>query len=158
LVNNYSRRPDVVLAEMALAQCHNAQSSAEPAHAETAQLIFARLLDRFDAPREVRIEAGYNLGALLARRGKTAEAKAVWWRDVIEQFLLKDETVLQDAKSPYWLARTLRDLGDLQEKLGQVEEAKATYRLILEKRLAYGEAVARARLEFFGVSTGKSGQ
>ena len=94
--------------------------------------------------------------ALLARRGKTNEAAAVWWRDVIDQFLLKETKAIEgDAKRPYWLARTLLDLGDLQEKLGRLEEAKASYRLVLEKKLPYGGAVARARLEQFGVNAAK---
>ena len=152
LVNRYPKRPDVVLAQLALAECHNAQSSTDPSAADRAQLIFEQLRDRVDAPLDVRVEAGYNLGALLARRGKTEEAAKVWWRDVITPFLI-DEThpLEQNAKRPYWLARTLLDLGELQEKRGRYDEAKEAFQIILRKQLPFGAGVARARLQQLGV-------
>ncbi|MSU64882.1 MAG: tetratricopeptide repeat protein [Opitutus sp.] len=152
LVNKYSQRPDVVLAQLALAESHNAQSSADPAHAEIAQLKFEELRDRVDAPADVRVEAGWNLGALLVRRGQPAKALDVWWRDVITPFLLEDRQPIEfAAKRPYWLARTLLDLGALLEQQEKLEEAKRVYLLLLEKKLGHGEAVAKARLERFGV-------
>lgn len=162
LVNKYSRRPDVVLAQLALAECRNAQSSVDPgdrSHAAAAQLIFGQLRDRVDAPRDVRVEAGYNLGLLLAREGKSEEAAKVWWNDVVAPFLIEETKPMEPlAKRPYWLARTLCELGDLQEKRGRFEEAKAAYVLLLERRLPYGEAIARARLQQLGVPQPKAGQ
>jgi TolA-binding protein len=163
LVNRYPRRPDVVLAQLALADCHNVQSSGEdPAHAthaDTAQLLFEQLRDRVDAPADVRVEAGYKLGALLARRGKKDQAARVWWTDVVSPFLIdQPKRFEREAKRPYWLARTLCDLGDLQEKSGRLEEAKSAYLLVLEKRLPFGEAIARARLQQLGVRPAKSGE
>ncbi len=154
LVIKYSRRPDVVLARLALAETHNALSSpADPSHADTAQKIFEQLHDQADAPDDVRVEAGYNLGKLLERRGKLTEAGKIWWQDVIEIFLKKPFE--PGAKRPYWLARTLRDLGELAEKQGRFDEAKRAYQLILERRLPYAEAVARSRLEQLGVPVAK---
>ncbi len=150
LVNRYARRPDVVYAQLALAKCRNAQSAADPdrAHTNAARLLFEQLRDRFDAPVDVRVEAGYNLGAILLREGRTAEAALVWWRDVIEAFPLDASRPLgRDAKRPYWLARTLCDLGDAQEKLGRTEEARRAYELVLEWKLPFGEEVARSRLQ-----------
>jgi hypothetical protein len=46
----------------------------------------------------------------------------------------------------------------LQEKRGRLEEAKAAYLLVLERRLPFGEAIARARLQQFGVPAPKTGQ
>ena len=155
LVNRYPTRPDVVLAQLGLAACHNAQSSTDPsgAHAESARLIFEQLRDRVDAPRDVRVEAGYNLGALLARRGKGDEAAKVWWKDVVAPFLLEETQPLEaDAKRPYWLARTLLDLGELLEQKTRFEEAKEAYLLLLKKQLPYGETLARARLRQLGVT------
>ena len=76
----------------------------------------------------------------------------VWSRDVVLPFLEKEPKPFEpDAKRPYWLARTLREMGDLLEKLGRLDEAKKAYQLLLDKRLPYGEAIARTRLEQLGV-------
>ncbi|MEX2043833.1 MAG: tetratricopeptide repeat protein, partial [Opitutus sp.] len=153
LVNTYPQRPDVVYAQLALAECHNAQSSSDPAHVEIAQSKFGELRDRVDAPLDVRVEAGYNLGALLARRGKPDEAAKVWWRDVVGAFLIDDNrTIEPEAKRRYWLARTLLSLGELLEQQGKLEEAKDAYKVLREKRLGYGEDLAKAGLQRLGVS------
>lgn len=165
LVNNYAQRPDVVLAQLALADCHNIQSTpppgspGDPSHADQAQLLFEQLRDRVDAPRDVRVEAGFKLGALLARRGRLDEAAKVWWSDVVAPFLVDDPKPAEpDAKRPYWLARTLTELGDLQEKRGRFEEAKRAYLILLEKQLPYGGTIARSRLEQMGVPVARPGQ
>lgn len=157
LVNTYSQRRDVVLAQLALADCHSVQASpppgtpGDPVHADTAQRLYEQLRDRVDAPRDVQVEAGFKLGALLLRRGKLEEAAKVWWSDVVYPFLKNDpKPVEPEAKRPYWLGRTLCDLGELQEKRGRFEEARAAYALVLEKRLPFGET-ARARLQQLGV-------
>jgi cellulose synthase operon protein C len=162
LINRYPQRPDIVLAQLALADCFSVQSSPDDlsnsnSQADAAKLIYEQLLDRVDAPRDVRVEAGYKLGALFVRRGRVEEAVKVWWTDVIEQFLIKEKRVTEpDAKRPYWLARTLCELGDLQEKRGNLEDAKAAYRLVLEARLPFGEPIAKARLQQFGVPAAKA--
>jgi cellulose synthase operon protein C len=156
LVNRYPQRRDIVLAQLALAECHNAQSAADPTqtHANIARLKFEELRDRFDAPPDVRVEAGYNLGALLARRGKPDEAAKVWWLDVITPFLLEETRALPpDAKRRYWLARTLLELGALHEQQGKFEEAKTAYELVLRKQIGHGHAMARNALERLGVPT-----
>ena len=157
LINRYPRRPDVVMAQLALAATYSARAAAAgtaPAgrsYADSAQLIYEQLRDRVDAPRDVRVEAGYNLGLLLARRGRGEEAILVWSRDVVTPFLREEVRPFEsDAKRPYFLARTLRDLGDLLEKLGRIDEAREAYRLLLDKRLPVGESVARARLAQLG--------
>ncbi len=159
LINRYPRRPDVVLAQLALAATFSARFSsadggaAGRSHADSAQLIYEQLRDRVDAPRDVRVEAGYNLGLLLARRGRPEEAVLVWSRDVVVPFLREDARPFEpDAKRPYFLARTLRDLGDLLEKLGRLDEAREAYRLLLDKRLPTGESVARSRLQQLGAN------
>ncbi|MGH7957223.1 MAG: hypothetical protein ACREH8_09440, partial [Opitutaceae bacterium] len=168
LINEYPQRPDVVLAQLALADCYSVQSSPdEPSQtnpnatstADAAQFIYEQLRDRVDAPRDVQVEAGYKLGALLVRRGRLDQAAKVWWSDVVMPFLVEEtKPVGPDAKRPYWLARTLCELGDLQEKRGKREEAKAAYLLVLEKRLPFGEPIAKARLQQFGVTAPRAGQ
>ncbi len=68
LVNNPASSPnsDTILAQLALAECHNAQSSGSPSHADSAKRIFEDLVERVDAPADVRVEAGFNLGVILA--------------------------------------------------------------------------------------------
>ena len=151
LVNRYPRRPDVVFAQLALAETINAQSSTDPANAEVAQLKFEEVRDRVDAPADVRVEAGYNLGALLRRRGKFDEAAKVWWSDVVQAFLEKEaKPFLPADKRPYWYGRTLWELGNLYEQQEKFEDARRVYRLLIDKQLSYGENLARAALRRLG--------
>lgn len=156
LVNNpkYAQRPDVVVAKLRLAECHNARSSTDPSgsHADLAQSMFEELLYRVTAPADVRIEAGYNLGKLLERRGQLDKARDVWWRDVIAPFLVDaPEAPPPGAKRPYWLARTLLDLGALLVQRGALDDARRVYGMLRDGKLGYGEAIAIERLQQLGV-------
>jgi hypothetical protein len=160
--NKFSQRADVVYAQLALAECHNALSAADKEsheHADAAQRLFEQLRDRFDAPLDVRVEAGYNLGKILERRGKLSEAAKVWWVDVIKPFLIDDPNPMEHgAKRPWWLARTLAEVGEVLQRLDRIDEATVAYQTLLKSGLPNGEAVARARLQQLGVPVGKSGQ
>ncbi|HUR56676.1 MAG TPA: tetratricopeptide repeat protein [Opitutaceae bacterium] len=160
LVNKFPRRPDVVYAQLALAQTLNAQSAADAKgkqvgnNAALARLKFEELRDRVDAPPDVRVEAGYNLGKLLEREGKAEEAMVVWWGVVKDRALKTGAGEMEHtAKRPYWLALTLLDLGELQEQQLKVEEAKVSYLLLLRRKLGHGESIARKALERLGVPT-----
>lgn len=151
LVNNYSQRPDIALAQLALAECHNAQSASEPSHIESAQVLFEHVRDRVDAPLDARVEAGFNLGYLHARSGAAAKAEEVWWRDVVGEFLLKENIAAQlGDRGRYWMARTLLELGALYEQQEKLEQAKESWLLILRMQLP-GEALAKSRLARFGL-------
>jgi len=161
LENKFPRHRDVVRAQLALAKCLNAQSSGNPSYLAIAQAKFEQLRDRVDAWPEVRVEAGYNLGELLARRDSPDKAIEVWWRDVVQQFLLNDAALkarLLDGpggtNARYWLARTLVRTGDLLEQQGKLEDAKRAWSLMLEAKLGF-ESLARARLARFGVPEAK---
>jgi cellulose synthase operon protein C len=155
LVNKYPQREDVALAQLALAECHNAQSTSEPSHAESALVLFEHVRDRIDAPLDARVEAGYNLGRLQARLGRPAKAEAVWWRDVVTAFLLDEAAAPQlGQKGRYWMTRTLLELGALYEQQEKLEQAKEAWLLILKTKLP-GEALARARLARFGLPEAK---
>lgn len=153
LVNKYPHRRDVVLAQLALAETHNAQSVNEPAHAESALVLFEHVRDRVDAPLDARVEAGFNIGHLRARRGETAKAQEVWWTEVVNAFLLNETQAgrLGD-KGRYWMTRTLIELGGLFEQDGKLEQAKEAWLLILRAKLGYGETLARARLARFNLA------
>jgi len=152
LVNTFATSPDVVLAQLALAACHNAQAASDPAHTESALVLLEHLRDRVDAPVPVRVEAGYNLGTVLKQRGELEKAAVVWWRDVVSAFLLDPKLSAQlGAKGPYWMARTLLEFGSLREQQGKLEEAKEAWLLILKEKLP-GESQAKARLATYGVN------
>lgn len=157
LVNNYSRRPDLVLAQLALADCYHAQSVTEPSRADQAQQIYEQLRDRVDAPADVRVEAGYKIGYLLReRRGQPARAADVWWKDVIGPFLKDNAQPFAEAdKRPYWLARTLLELGEVYEELERIGEAQNAYQLIIQAKLGSAESVARQALKRLGAGEGK---
>ena len=170
LVNNFSQHKDVMLAQLALAECHYAQAAGDPAHIESATVLFEHLRDRIDAPVDVRVEAGFNLGYLYVRRSaaarekgdsvheqeNAARAQEVWWKDVVYEFLVKDPELAAQlgAKGRYWMARTLVELGALFEQQEKLEQAKEAWLLILKARLP-GEDLAKARLARFNLPVTK---
>ncbi len=151
LVNNFAQHQDIVLAQLALAECHNAQSSSDGNHAERAITLFEHLRDRVDAPVDARVEAGFNLGYLLVRRGESGRAEAVWWRDVVTAFLLDEKQSAQlGAKGRFWMTKTLLELGALYEQQAKLDQARDAWGLILKAKLP-GETLAKARLARFNV-------
>jgi len=149
LLNNFSQHQDVVLAQLALAECHNAQSATDEAHVESARILFEHLLYRVDAPIDVRVEAGFNLGFLLERRENPEQALGVWWGEVVTAFLLDPANAADlGPRGRYWMARTLLEIGKLHENQGRFDEARVAWQLILKTNLP-GAALARARLDRF---------
>lgn len=164
LVNNFAKHPDILYAYLALAAAHNAQASVDPAapgqlgsHAEAALAIYERLVDQADAGPDVRIEAGYNLGLLLMRRGSAesrSRAQLVWWQQVVTPFLLDEGRAAQLAGGGrYFMSRTLLGLGELLEAQSKLEQAREAYMLIVQYHLP-GEGIARGKLARFGVKNG----
>ena len=156
LVNKFPHHGDVIYARLRLAETHNAQGGKSDAHRAAAEAQFEQLLAGVEAPVDVRVEAGYNLGLLLARKGDTKKAIAVWWGDVVQPFLL-DETANKGqlgATGRQWMTRTLIDVGDLFEKQEKLEEAQRAWQLILETKLP-NDSLARARLRRFGAPEAK---
>lgn len=156
LLNKPASQENLILAQLALAACHNAQSSGDASHFNSARTLFEHLRDRVDASVDVRVEAGYNLGELWVRRENRAKALEVWWQDVVDTFLVdgKRATELQ-AKGRYWMARTLYRLGEVFEQQERLEEAKEAWRLLLKSKLGWGETLAKAKLARFGVPEAK---
>jgi tetratricopeptide (TPR) repeat protein len=139
---------NTILAQLALAECHNAQSADSPSHADSAQRMFQDLIDRVNAPDDVRVEAGYNLGVILARTNRD-KAQAVWWNDVVDAFLVKPGGPRDlGPRGRWWVARTLLDVGALYEQQGRLEEAKRAWMLLIDSGLP-GDALARQRLARF---------
>jgi len=156
LVNNpaFARNPDAILAQLALAECHEAQSANNASHADSATRIFEDLVERVDAPADVRVEAGYNLGKILSR-SDAAKAQAVWWGDVVDAFLVKPGGPQGlGPKGRWWIARTLLEVGSLYEQEGRLEEAKRAWLLLVDSGLP-GDEIARERLARFHLPAAK---
>jgi outer membrane protein assembly factor BamD (BamD/ComL family) len=156
LINNYAQHPGVLSAELALAACYRAQiTPSDVSHYESALTILERLQDLPAAPVDLRVEAGFQLGDLLATHGKSPDfgrAEAVWWT-LVTTYLLDDAQATKlGPKGRYWLARALLRLGDLRRERGDLEEARNAYELLLRKNLPFA-ALAR---EMFTRAGGKS--
>jgi cellulose synthase operon protein C len=159
LVNNpkFAQRPDITLAQLRLAETHNALSStdASGSHANIAQGLFEELLYRVSATVDVRVEAGYNLGKLLVRRGQIEKGRDVWWREVITPFLINAETPAPSgATRQFWLARTLLDLGELLEQRQDIDGARRVYVMLRDSNLGF-DLPAIDHLKNLGVDSAK---
>lgn len=146
---SYSQQPDVLYAELALAACHRAQiTPSDVSHYESALTILERLMDFPNASVDLRVEAGFQLGDLLATRSKSpdyARAGAVWWT-LVTTFLLDDAQAAKlGPQGRYWLSRSLLRLGDLRRDRGDLEEARNAYELVLGKNLPFAK-LAREQL------------
>jgi tetratricopeptide (TPR) repeat protein len=158
LVNNPGSSPnddDVILAQLALAECHEAQAADNPSHSDSAARIFEDILERVDATPDERVEAGYNLGKVLSRNDRD-KAQVVWWNDVVDAFLVRpDRPKGLGATGRWWIARTLLDVGLQYEKEGRLDEAKRAWTLWIDSGLPDDE-IARQHLARFHLPAAKS--
>jgi len=143
LINNYGQHAGVLAAELALAACHRAQiTPSDVSHYESALTILERLQDLPTATVDMRVEAGFQLGDLLATKGKAAEldrAEIVWWT-LVTTYLLDDVKAGKlGPKGRYWVARALVRFGDLRRARGNLEEARNAYDLIIRKNLPFAK-------------------
>ncbi len=153
LINNRGQHPDVLLAQVALADSLFAQGANNPGNYESAAATYERLRDLPAAPTDLRVEAGYKWGYAQARRGQAAAAQTILW-GVVDSFLLDaPQAARLGATGRYWLSRTLLELGQLLEEAGRLDEAQRAYRLVLEHRLG-GAAQAQARIDRFRATEG----
>jgi outer membrane protein assembly factor BamD (BamD/ComL family) len=144
LAIDYPKHPRVYEAEMGLADCFNAQATADPSSAERAAERYERLLDLADVRLDLRVEAGFKLGDIRRQRGKTEEAAKVWWRDVVTPFLLAEtEARKLGSSGRYWMGRTLTYLADLHDTQNRLAEAREVRRLLVEKDLPGKEDAVR---------------
>lgn len=156
LRTRFPQHADAIYAELNLARCHNAQG-----HTEAAKNLYEEVRDRVDAPVDARIEAGFNLGELLVRRGEETKALEVWWDEVVKYFLTNPDPkspnvrlLDSDAKGRHWMSRTLLRSAEIYEKQARLEEARTAWSLIVDKGLP-GGTTARERLKRFGLAEGK---
>lgn len=145
LVNNYAQNPAVLLAQMALADCHRAQAVQDASHFDSAITLLERLRDLADAPADIRAEAGFKLGDMLAARDPEA-ALAAWW-PVADTLLLDAEKARAlGGEGRYWLGRLLVRMAGVLEQAGRADEAREAWRLLVSRGLP-GAVLAKGRLE-----------
>jgi len=148
LINNRGQHPDVLLAQLALADSLFAQGANNITNYESAAALYERLRDLPSAPADLRVEAGYKWGFALSRRGRGPEAQVVLW-GVVDGFLLDPAQAAKlGANGRWWMAKTLLELGQLLEDAGKLDEAQRAYQLILDNKLG-GAAQATAKLARF---------
>jgi tetratricopeptide (TPR) repeat protein len=153
LINNQGQHPDILLAQIALADSLFAQGSNSLANYESASALFERLRDLPSAPVDLRAEAGFKWGYALAKRAQPAKAQSVFW-SVVDAFLLDaTQAAKLGAKGRYWVARSLLELGQIHEDAGRLDEAQRAYQLIVDHRLS-GIAQAQAKLTRFRTTGG----
>ncbi|MDB6113132.1 MAG: Anaphase-promoting complex, cyclosome, subunit 3 [Lacunisphaera sp.] len=153
LVNNPVPHPDVLLAQIALANCLYAQSTNSPVNYEGALAIFERLRDLPTAPVDLRAEAGFDWGYALAKRDQAAKAQAVFWA-VANDFLLDaSQAAKLGAKGRWWVAKSLLELAKIHEDAGRLDEAQRVYQLIIDQKLS-GQALAQDKLARFRAAGG----
>jgi cellulose synthase operon protein C len=153
LINNRGQHPDVLLAQLALADSLFAQGANNPGNFESAAATYERLRDLPTAPVDLRVEAGYKWGYAQLRRGQTQAAQGILW-SVIDSFLLEsDQAARLGPTGRYWVSRTLLELGQLLEDAGRWDEAQRAYTLVVENGLG-GAAQAQAKLDRFRATEG----
>jgi TolA-binding protein len=155
LYNNYGQHPDVLLAQLALADTLFAQG-ANLVNLESAATIFERLRDLPSAPVDLRAEAGAKWGFALAKRSQAAstpierdqqiaKAESVLW-SVVDAFLRDPAQAAKlGAKGRYWISRSLLELGQIHEDTDHLDEAQRAYQLIVDAKLG-GSAQAQDKL------------
>jgi len=145
LINNYGQHPDILLAQLALADTLFAQGANSFTNYESAATIFERLRDLPSAPVDLRAEAGFKWGYALAKRGQAAKAQAVFW-SVVDSFLLDPAQAANlGAKGRWWISKSLLELAQILEEAGRLDEAQRAYQRILDNNLS-GRALAQSKL------------
>lgn len=153
LVNTQGQHPDILLAELALADTLFAQGANSVVNYESAMALFERLRDLPLAPVDLRAEAGFKWGYALAKRAQPAKAQTVFW-SVVDTFLLDGAQAAKlGAKGRYWVTKALLHLGQIHEDAGRLDEAQRAYQLILDYKLN-GAALAQAKLARFRAGGG----
>ena len=130
LVDQFPEHQDVLLAQLALADCHYAQAASDPSHWESAAAICERLQDLPTAPVDLRVEAGFKHGYAQVKRGNPAQAERAWWLAVNTFLLDPGKAAELGAKGRYWMSRVLLELGDLYEKEAKLEQARRRLRTV----------------------------
>jgi len=146
VLRDYANHPEIYLAELYRANTLLARSGEDAALLDIAAEGLERLLDMPAVPVDVRVEAGYTLSRIQLQRNNQQRASETLWL-CISRFLREPMAAEQlGPNGRYWMARCLLELGDIQERSGNVEDAREVYSLIAKYGLP-GQNLAAARRE-----------
>ncbi|WP_269541404.1 tetratricopeptide repeat protein [Cerasicoccus fimbriatus] len=145
VLRDYANHPEIYLAQLYRANTLLARSGNDPALLDEAQTGLERL-DKESVPIDVRVEAGYMLSRIQLQLNNPQRAAETLWL-VVSRYLRDPSAANQlGANGKYWMARCLIELGDIQERAGNVEDAREVYSLIGKYALP-GQNLAAARRE-----------
>lgn len=149
----YSDRQDRFLAQMSMAATLLAQAGEDPSKFDLAVSRLELLRDLPEAPIDLRVEAGYQLGqAWWSRKGDVLRAKQIFWL-LYDQVLGDDLQIRRlNPKGRYWMARCLFGLAEIASSEGKIDEANFFYLKVIEYNLN-GVEVARDRLKIMEAPT-----
>lgn len=160
LINNYGQHPGVELAQLAKAYSLFAQGGSSVVNSESAAAIFERLRDLTSADIDLRVEAGYMWGYVLAKRRQAGEpvqsekSLIIYW-SVVQDFLLDPARAAKlGAKGRWWISRCLLELGQAHEDAGRLDEAQRYYRMIIDQHLG-GATLAQDKLARYRLTEGR---
>lgn len=156
ILAEYPEHPDRYRAELSRADCLLARGSARADSLVAASVVYERLLLDPGVPLDAQIEAGFKWGIALRQRELPEGARRAFY--TVKQRGLDDpeRAVRLGAQGRYWMARTLLELGSLQEAMNTLEgfaHARDLYRQLIAANLP-GQEVARSRLDRLQNSAG----
>ncbi|WP_309398890.1 tetratricopeptide repeat protein [Cerasicoccus maritimus] len=145
VLRDFADHPEIYLAQLYRANTLLARSGNDPALLDAAQNGLEGL-DKPSVPIDVRVEAGYTLSRIQLQLNNPQRAAETLWL-VISRYLRDPAAAAElGANGKYWMSRCLLELGDIQERAGNVEDAREVYSLIGKYGLP-GKNLASARRE-----------
>ncbi|MGB0743141.1 MAG: tetratricopeptide repeat protein [Opitutales bacterium] len=145
LINSFPAHRLRYASELSLADCISALSQGSDDQLLEASAILERLVDRPDLPAEVKIEAGFKWGNILARTEEPGEAKTIFGLMTGRYLLEPGNAASLSSVGRYWLSRTIFSLCEILESDGEVDEAENLYRKLVAFNLP-GRGIALSRI------------
>ncbi len=138
------------IAQLSLADTLLAQVDNDPTKFEAAISRLERLTDLPPpADPDLRIEAGFKLGYAWQKHGNADRAAEIYWdlyQRVFGQPRPGRPSLTLGTRGPYWMARTLLELGEIEARAGRRDQAHRAYQSILDRGLP-GRDVVQGRLD-----------
>jgi len=146
LISQFGSHPDVVRAQMSRGDCLFARGSEFQDSLLEAAAVYERIAQSVAAPVDLRAEASFKHGSVLAILERKDDAQAAFWL-TFDRFV--SEPSLRDAMGAtgrYWISRAAFELAGLLEGRGVPADARRVYQRIIDIGLP-GVELATSRLE-----------